>query len=90
MDKTHIKDGIRLGDIQYKKGDKVVLVRRKKNGYPKSLEDGKIYEVDQLEYDNVIIRKPKSGVNSAKVHTSYVVPVSYLRNEIIQQLLDEV
>lgn len=87
MDKTAIKDGIRMGDIEYKVGDSVVLVRRKKNGYPKSLLDGVVYKVDSIENDNIIIRKPKLGINSTKVHQSYLVPVVYLRNEIIESLL---
>lgn len=78
-----------MGDIEYKVGDPVVLVRRKLNGYPKALQDGVVYKVDSIEHDNVIIKKPKSGINSTKVHQSYVIPVAYLRNEIIQQLLFE-
>jgi len=89
MDKTKIKDGIRIGDIEYKIGDSVVLVRRKKNGYPKALSDGVVYKVDSIENDNIIIRKPKSGINSIKVHRSYLAPISFLRNEIIESLLSE-
>ena len=87
MDKTAIKDGIRLGDIEYRPGDRVVLVRRKKNGYPKALEDGTIYMIDSVENDCIIIKKPKKNINSTKIHRSYVVPVTYLRNEIIESIL---
>ena len=89
MDKVQIKDGIRIGDIKYRIGDSVVLIRRKKNGYPKALEDNRVYKIDSLENDNIIIKKPKSGISSTKVHRSYVVPVSYLRNDIIEKLLEE-
>jgi hypothetical protein len=87
MDKIQIKDGVRTGEIEYKIGDSVVLIRRKKNGYPKSLDDNRAYKIDSLEYDNIIIKKPKPEVSMTKVHQSYVVPVSYLRNETIESLL---
>ena len=88
MDKVQIKDGVRTGEIEYKIGDSVVLIRRKKNGYPKSLDDNRVYKIDSLEYDNIIIIiKTKPEVSMAKVHQSYVVPLSYLRNETIESLL---
>lgn len=89
MDRITIKDGIRMGDISYQPGDKVVLVRRKKNGYPKALSDGVVYKVDSIENDNIIIRKPKPGINNIKVHRSYLAPISFIRNEIIKSILSE-
>lgn len=85
--KTHIKDGIRMGDIEYKVGDKVVLVRRKQNGYPKALDDDKLYKIDSIEKENIIIKKPKSGVHLIKIHRSYLAPLNYLRNDLIDEIL---
>jgi hypothetical protein len=89
MNKVEIKDGIRIGEIKYRVGDSVVLIRRKKNGYPRSLEDNTVYKIDSIENDNIIIKKPNDGINLTKVHQSYLLPLTYFRNVIIEKILEE-
>lgn len=96
MEKIKIKDAISRGDIKYKVGDKVFLIRRKNNGYPKTLDYNIPYDIKYIENDFVVLKTPSKnipfGVNTTisivKIHKSYVSPLHYIREDIISKILD--
>lgn len=91
MKKLYIKDKLRQGDITYNVDDEVVVVRRKKNGYPHSLKDDVIYIVRRIENDNLIIAQHSSDgvgfLSPIKVHRTYVCNKSLLRDIKIDDIL---
>jgi len=93
MDKWFIKDKIRNSQIRYQVGDEVVVVRRKKNGHPRSLKDDVVYIVRNIENDNLIVSQHSSDgvgfLQSVKVHCSYVCNKSLLRDIKIDEILKQ-
>jgi hypothetical protein len=102
MKKTKIwfNDKIESGKISFLEGDKVVVFRRKANGYPRCLEDNKIYEISKKEGDFLFLIEPgvKNEYDSAgfivnyknkeyKVHRSYLIPLSLNRGILINDFL---
>jgi hypothetical protein len=89
--KTWIKDGISRNNIEFFVGQKVVVFRRKLNGYPKGLKDGILYHISKIENDCLVVYQSKSNQVSKeyKVHRTYLIPIEYLRNEIINDLLKD-
>jgi len=93
MDKWFIKDKIRNSQIRYQVGDEVVVIRRKKNGHPRSLKDDVVYIVRNIENDNLIVSQHSSDgvgfLQSVKVHCSYVCNKSLFRDLKIDEILKQ-
>ena len=93
MDTWKLKDMIKNGTINYKKGDVVVVFRRKANGYPKNLIDGQDYVVisfgdeDRLELLNLKDYQSKVNTKCIKVHKSFIIPKTILRDIKIDEIL---
>jgi hypothetical protein len=99
-DKIWFNDRISSGKIHFFEGDKVIVFRRKANGYPRALEDGKVYEISKKECDFLYLIEPgvKNEYDSSgfitsyknkeiKVHRSYVIPISINRSNLIENIL---
>ena len=86
LDIRYIKDMIKNGEVDYKIGDIVVLFRRKKNGYPKSVCDGLEYRVGDIKGDSLVlyIEEP---FGQAKVHKTYMVHSDVWRRHLRDRLL---
>jgi hypothetical protein len=100
--KTWFKDLYKSDKINFVIGDKVVLFRRKGNGYPRALEENVIYRILRFENENLIVTKEESyeAFNQSsfittskhreiKVHRSYVIPMNINRINLIDKLLME-
>lgn len=87
-----IKDKIKRGFITYEVGDEVVLFRRKSNGYPNGLKYDVKYFVIKIEDDFLHICTNKDycvGFDQVKkIHKTYMVQKSELRDEKINSILD--
>ena len=87
-----ISDLIEKGLIIYFKGEKVVLFRRKSNGYPRGIKDGVEYTVRGIYGEGIEVALNSSdGVGwlpSIKVHRSYMIPKYALRDINLKKLLD--
>ena len=92
MDNWIVKNMIKNGSITYEMGDEVVLLKRKKSGYPKSIKDGDIYIVQQIENDHLIVNQHSSDgkgwLQSIKVHRSYMIPKYALRDINLKKILN--
>lgn len=86
MEKTKIWHKDHVSNLQT--GDRVVVFRRKKNGYPKCLKDGIVYKVKYVNGDDVIIALYRSTVDY-KIHKSYLIDIQFVRDELIAKLLEE-
>jgi hypothetical protein len=88
-----IKDMIKNGIITYDIGDEVVLLKRKKSGYPKSIKDDEVYIITNIENDNISIAQHSSDgvgwINHAKVNKIYLINKSKLRDIKINSILNE-
>ena len=88
-----IKNMIKNGSITYEIGDEVVLLKRKKSGYPKSIKDGDIYIIQQIENDHLIVNQHSSDgkgwLQQIKVHKTYLINKSKLRDIKINSILSE-
>ena len=80
--------------MKWQVGQKVILIKKKQNGFPKHLEIG-----DILEIANVIIsssakhiqlefRGKKSKTDRFKIHTSYFTDIASYRDQIIDGILE--
>lgn len=73
--------------VTFSIGNKILVFRRKPNGHPRLLKDGKIYTIIDINGDDLLIDSEiKSRI---KVHKSYMIPIEFLRDELIQILLKE-
>ena len=83
--KTWVKDR----NFEYKTGDLVKLVRKKKNGHPKALELGKNYEILKVENEDLFLfgSENLTGGTYIKVNKDYFVPVQSIRDELINDIL---
>jgi hypothetical protein len=91
MDTWKLKDKIMSGDITYTIGDRVIVFRRKGNGYPRQLIDGTTYVVIWLCGERVeVIEEGKylgSRSNGYKVHKSFLIQKDIFREMKIDELL---
>jgi hypothetical protein len=98
--KTWFNDLFDRNRISFQKGDRVVLFRRKANGYPRALEDNVIYRILRTDVDNLILIKEEgfesfeqnsfissSKFKEIKVHRSYVIPMNVNRASLIDKIL---
>jgi hypothetical protein len=86
-----IADMIKRGLVSYVKGDKVVLFRRKSNGYPKGIKDGIEYTIRGIYGDGIEVALNSSDgvgwLQSIKVHRSYMITKYVLREFKLTKLL---
>jgi len=86
--KTWITDRVDIS--RYKVGETVMVVRRKKNGHPRALQDNQPYQIKRIENDCLILHNSKFRTPSEiKVHFSYCLNVQLMRDEIINDLLKD-
>lgn len=87
-----ITDMIEKGMISYVKGEKVVLFRRKSNGYPKAIKDGIEYTIRDISGEVIQVALNSSDgvgwLQSIKVHRSYMIPKYALRDINLKKLLN--
>ncbi len=87
--KLWLADAISFNRIRFEAGQKVVLFRRKKSGYPKQIEDSKLYTIKSVIYDDLIVYDDSVKYKEFKIHSSYFIPVDYSRNEVIDEILKD-
>jgi len=87
-----ISDMIEKGLVSYVKGDKVVLFRRKSNGYPKGIKNGVEYTIKGIYGEGIEVALKstdgKGWLQSIKVHRSYMIPKYALRDINLEKLLN--
>ena len=82
--KTWVKDR----GFQFEIGDMVKLVRKKPNGHPRSLELGCSYVVRRVENDDLFVQDKYTNSDLTKVNKNYFVPIMLMRNELINDILN--
>jgi hypothetical protein len=94
--RTWIKDGIDRSRIEFFVGQKVFVFRRKPSGHPRALKDGVPYYIKRIENDCLVLYQEGQSPTAAlfqpkeyKVHRTYLIPIEYLRDEIINDLLKD-
>lgn len=89
-----ITDMIEKGLVSYIKGEKVVLFRRKSNGYPKGIKDGVEYTIRDISGEGIQVALNSSDgvgwLQSIKVHKTYMIPKYALRDINLNLLLPTV
>jgi hypothetical protein len=93
--KTWIRDAMQNGTMKYYTGQKVVVFRRKSSGYPKALKDDAVYRVKYTLLDDLVLIEDIDHeahkflkIQEYKVNKSYMIPIEYLRDELINQILN--
>ena len=93
MDSWKIKDMIKSGQIRCIEGDKVVIFRRKKSGYPKAILDGVEYTVRNSDNESLYVAVHSSDgvgwMQPIKVHRSYMVSKSLWRDWRLTLILED-
>ena len=84
--KTWVKDR----GFQFQVGDIVKLVRKKPSGHPKILELGGCYVVRRLENDDLFVQEMNHNTDYdlRKVNKNYFVPIEKMRDELIDDILN--
>lgn len=81
---------IKNGQVQYQIGDEVNLFKRKTNGHPRGIKDDKKYFILKIENENLeVTDNIKTKTKIIKVHKTYMIPKSYLRQIKINSILSE-
>lgn len=79
--------------ISFNKGDMVIVFRRKSNGHPKRLLDGKKYLVVDVINEDVVLEIESYASSLTKerykVHKSYLITVDVSRDILISEFLKE-
>jgi len=76
-------------NFQYKSGDIVKCVRKKKNGHPKYLNLGGCYVVRRVENDDLFVQEMNTEYDLSKVNKNYFVPIIKMRDELINDILSD-
>jgi hypothetical protein len=89
-----IKDKIKRGIISYNVDDEVICFCRKSNGHPRSIKDGIIYTVKNLDSDGHIYVAENSSdefgwLQQIRVHKTYMIPQYVLRDIKLNSILNE-
>ena len=88
-----IKDMIKSGKVSYLPNDEVVILRRKSNGYPRSIKDGISYFIKSIDSDGHLhVREKPPGLEwtqSIRIHKTYMINKSILRDIKLNSLFDE-
>jgi hypothetical protein len=88
--KTWVKDRY----FDYVPGDIVKLVRKKKNGHPRSLSFGVSYKVLKVENEDLFVQElgeqelHLGDIRIKKVNRNYFVPIDKMRDELIKDILN--
>ena len=82
--KTWVKDR----GFKFKVGDIVKLVRKKKNGHPKYLNLGGCYVVRRVENDDLFVQEINTEYDLSKVNKNYFVSIEEMRDELINNILN--
>jgi hypothetical protein len=86
-----ISDMIKKGMIAYQVDDKIVLFRRKSNGYPAGIKEDIEYTIKKVEGDAIYVALHSSDgvgwLQPIKVHRTYMVPKYALREANLNRLL---
>lgn len=85
MDNWITIDKIKRGLIRYSVGEKVIVFRRK-HKYP-NLADGVEYKIQSIEKDFLNVSNAHGISKTIKVHKTYVISKSGLRDIKIDNLL---
>ena len=92
MNVRKLVDKIKSGEVTYKTGDLLVLIRRKGNGYPRAVKDGEEWYLKKVENEFLIIAKRSLDGNSwlqpKRIHRTYFIPKTFLRNLKLEELLN--
>jgi hypothetical protein len=93
----------RSKNISFNIGEKVVLFRRKANGYPRFLDDDKTYRIKRIDWESIfIIDVEFEGSNHEdsfaygtrqkefKVHRSFLVPLNINRGLLLAEFLKDI
>jgi hypothetical protein len=99
-DKVWLRQQLNKNSIGFEPGQKIVLFRKKQNGYPKFLNFGTIYRVLRIESDNLYIcedGRETEWDNDAfavrynrgeyKIDKSYMIPIGFNRINLIDDIL---
>jgi len=89
MDTWKLKDLIRSGKVEYCIGDIVVLFRRKKSCYPRSIEEGKEYRVGDVAGDSLVLYTETPWPHRRKVHRSYMIHKEFWRDWKLSLILED-
>jgi hypothetical protein len=85
---------IEKGLVSYVKGEKVVLFRRKSNGYPRGIKDDVEYTIRGIYGEGIEVAlnssDGKGWLQSIKVHKTYMIPKYALRDINLNLLLSTV
>lgn len=82
--KTWVKDRY----FEYLLGQIVKLVRKKKNGHPRSLKLGGLYKIKKLENEDLYVQSLEDDNMIVKVNKDYFVPIQNMRDELINDILN--
>ena len=88
--KTWVKDRY----FEYKPGDIVKLVRKKQNGHPRALKIGESYKILKVENQDIFVKElnaPDYHLGDAritKVNKDYFVPLQSMRDDLINNILN--
>ena len=87
-----ITDMIKKGMITYQVNDKVVLFRKKSNGYPAGIKEDVEYTIKRVEGEAIYVALHSSDgvgwLQPIKVHRTYMIPKYALREANLNRLLD--
>ena len=88
MEKTKLWHKDNVG--KFRKGDRVVVFRRKKNGHPKCLKGGIVYTIKGIKGEDVIISSDvlSNFKQDYKIHKSYLIDIQFIRDEIISKIIE--
>ena len=82
---------IKKGMITYQVNDKVVLFRKKSNGYPAGIKEDVEYTIKKVEGEAIYVSIHSSDgvgwLQPIKVHKTYMMPKYALREANLNRLL---
>ena len=84
--KLALRDRILYNKTIFRKGDIVVLIRKKANGYPKNLDFDKEYIVKDINGEQIRIDNP-SGTRDFYVNKTFFVKKVDLRDSYLEKIL---
>lgn len=87
-----ITDMIKKGIITYQVESKVVLFRKKSNGYPTGIKEDVEYTIKRVEGEAIYVAINSSDgigwLQPIKVHRTYMIPKYALRDINLKKLLN--
>jgi hypothetical protein len=94
MNEWVLNDMIKKGVVSYQVGDEVVVLKRKSNGHPRSIKDGVVYVVRNVDLDGhiTVAQHSLDGVGflqPIRVHKTYMIVKSILRDIKLNSILNE-